>query len=232
METQQNPRAVMLVSTVHVAKSLKSAWENLKEWVQKSAGGHSNWTKGGTEEHGGEAASGCVALLWGNGGGRSGSLFQMRRQRSEDDKGTYQETNLCSSIALTERLMELHWCLRLFRLFLLFFQDFGLRSATKGELKVPFLLCMFSRGSRRHLQTTWITSSRSPQHEGDSRKKASGPNAPNWHVCHEGITRADMCSHMPENSRISTLSSSQVRAGFYFCLADIEITTGFKKCIL
>lgn len=84
--------------------------------MQKSAGGHSNWTKGGTEERGGEAASGCVALLWGNGG----SLFQTRRQRSEDDEGTYQETNLCSSAALTEELMEQHRLVRLFRLFLLF----------------------------------------------------------------------------------------------------------------
>lgn len=63
-----------------------------------------------------------------------------------------------------------------------------------------------------------ITSTDAPQHEGDTRRKASGPNAPNKHtVCHEGVTRADVCSHMPENSRISTLSSSRVFGGFYFC---------------
>lgn len=127
METRQNPRVGMLISAVHVAKSLKSAWENGKEWVQTSAGGLSNWTKGGTEERGGEAASGRVDLLWGIGGGRSGRLFQIRRQRSEDDKETYQETNLCSSAA--EQPTELHRCARLFRPFLLLFQDFGLRSA-------------------------------------------------------------------------------------------------------
>lgn len=32
-----------------------------------------------------------------------------------------------------------------------------------------------------------------------------------------------------ENPRINVLSSSQVRAAFYSCPEDIEITTGFKK---
>lgn len=115
METRQNPGAAILRSVVHVVKSLSLPGKREKK---RTLSLH--------RERGGEAASVC-------GGGRSGSLFQMRRQRSEDDQGTYQETHLCSSTALTGWLMELHQCAPLLRLSLLFFQGFGLRSALSKD---------------------------------------------------------------------------------------------------
>lgn len=94
-------------------------------------------------------------------------------------------------------------------------------TTTNRELNDLFLLCMFSRGSRRRLQTMKITSTawRRYQEQGQRSNRSKQTST----VCHEGVTRADVCS------RISVCPLHRWEQVSYFSQADIEITAALKK---
>lgn len=80
---------------------------------------------------------------------------------------------------------------------------------------------MFCRGSRRCLQTMKITSTawRRYQEAGQRSKRSKQTST----VCHDGVTRAGVCS------TISVCPLHRWQQASYFSQADIEITAALKK---
>lgn len=110
METRQNPGAATLTSTVHVVKSLKSAWEKGRE--EKPLTPPVERLPASAEE--------VDRVAFSKWGGRDQRMIRGLIRRL-----------ICAAAQLWQD--ELHRCAPLFRLSLLFFQGFGLRSALSQD---------------------------------------------------------------------------------------------------